>query len=245
MFIQIEKLKLMKKDENAFSKQQQEFTAMAVRNLPYLNSDMMQYFIDNPKEMKSHFLDLHLQFWKTPWKTYYEDVWNREFDWKDIFLVGKTEEYIELVVVLSGITEDEVLDKMVREGYAEYPTDNGERVYLKDTYDCKRRTENSYGIWLEEGTRYITYKSNENIKTTSQKLVSSANLLEYLLLSHFRRYWSYPNNDASVVCPGTVSKDERHFAQISKPMGLDGKVCIYLEDYRGGYDIKKSQLTSL
>ncbi|HEX9061736.1 MAG TPA: hypothetical protein VF941_16275 [Clostridia bacterium] len=239
----------MKKDENAFSKQQQEFTAMAVRNLPYVNAIMMQHFIENPNQMKSHFLDLHLKFWENFWKTYYENVWGRKFNWKDIFLLGKTEDFIELVVVLEGISEDDVLDKMVVDGYAQYPTQDGEKCFLKDTFNCERRTEKSYGIWLEEGHRYINIYKGEDIKLISEKLRSSANLLERLLWSHFRRYWSSAisfdiGEEPVTVCPGTISKDGRHFAQISC-RGRSGTEYIYLEDYRGGYYIKKSQMVSL
>lgn len=229
----------MKKDENAFSKQQQEFTAMAVRSLPYLNSGMMQHFIQNPGKMGGLFQQLPFVFWRPLWKTYYENEWGRTFDWHDAIMLDSAEEFIELVVVLDGITEDEVLDKMVRDGYAEYPTSNGERSYLNVTYNCKRRTKKAYGIWFEEGNRYVNVYKDEKIELISSKLNASANLLERLLWSHFRRYWSFNNDkEPSTVCPSTISKDGYHFPQITR---RDGKEYIYQEDYRGGYSIKKSQ----
>ncbi len=197
---------------NAFSKQQQEFTAMVVRNLPWLESHQMQYFITSPHFLRHVLYELPLKFWKGAWDSYYKFVWGIEnIKWNEVVIPQYEDGYSQFVLVLEQMHETMVYQRMVEDNYIHHgdPFDPG-NLDLQRYFLLKHRVPNDYAVWVKPEHVYVPVKKSETVQEISEKYGSmTMNLLEKLIWEHFVHTMSsmkiYRNEDAVTLCPANLS----------------------------------------
>lgn len=209
----------MKENENAFSKQQQEFTAMVVRNLPWLEGTQMQYFIGQPHYLREVLYKLPLQFWKPLWENYYNWAWGiPKIPWNDIVMPNYTDGFSELVVVLKQLSPDRVYQKMKEEKYLlEGSIPDSFNSDLKHCFQHKERSGFNYAVWVEPDYTFVPVSKTETAEQISKRLPSTMNLLEKLIWDHFIRFMQFkkPDNEIGMCCPANLTNDNLNFAGVA------------------------------